>query len=129
LQNYPLLNLNVFELINGNYSYSAYLFYENNLTIPEKVTNFCPCPKVLNVCSCSEESVIMPQLQLDSLPIGSAQANITISNDLYTSNKIILYVFVNKVPLTWDEFENLKQAEDLFEYNYLLHPKFKNEND
>ena len=113
---------NIFELIEGNYTYNAFLFYENDVIIPEKISTFCPCLEVWGICGCSEETIILPEMKFPSLPIGGAEANITISNDLYNSEKIIFYVFVNEVPLTWDDFEELKQTEDFEEYNFLLNP-------
>jgi hypothetical protein len=116
---------NVFNLVPGNYTYNGYIFYEDEIVLPEKVTLICPCLEVMGICACERENISMPELKLNTFPIGNADSNITISNNLYTSEKIIFYVFVDEVPNSWDDFENLKQADEFSEYNYLLQPMLK----
>ncbi|MFT4304624.1 MAG: hypothetical protein ACMXX8_00900 [Candidatus Woesearchaeota archaeon] len=116
---------NKFSLVPGNYSFNAYLFYDGNITIPEKITSFCPSLDPLGFCLTSEETIELPEMNFETFPTGEALANITISYDLYNSSKIIFYVFADKVPQTWDEFEEMKDVEDYYEYNYLLKPYLK----
>lgn len=112
-------------LIPGKYNIEAYVMYEDNITIPEKREEFCPCSQVVGTCMCKKQEVVYPKQTFNVFPIGGALTNVTLKeNDLYKKNgSIIFYVFATKPPRTWDSMLKIKQVEDFVPYNYMLAPR------
>ena len=66
-------------------------------------------------CIGTEEEVEIPEISMDPAILGGIEGNITITDDIYSNDKITFYVFSSKPPLVIEELNFLGMIRDISE--------------
>ena len=95
----------------GSYLLTTKLINNGGAHISSKEISQCNCPEIFGVCGCGSTNVVLDPLDLETVVTGGGAVNWNLGNEVYDSEKVIIYLINKGKPSTYDEIQNTYNAQ------------------